>query len=180
MSDEYSCGANITSEVTADASNLQRLRDFAALVLKEEPDFFGDEDTAPIEIGDVVRFGDTDSNDSDFESLGSLLNIPGLDDILSRAGMSAASWNEEVFTTWAAIAGPFDIWLQVLDDEGQHDVTAEVDANGIIVSTDFEPLAEEEEEEDEDEDEEDEDEEDEDEDDDSEEEDAEGVTEAED
>ena len=150
MSEEYNCNANIKSEVTADAGNLQQLRDFAALVLAEEPDFFGGEDTAPIEIGDVVRFGETDSNDSDFASLGSLLNIPGLHKILSRAGMSVSSWNEEVFTTWAAIAGPFDIWLQVLDDEGQHDVTAEVDANGIIVSADFEPLAEEEEDEDED------------------------------
>jgi hypothetical protein len=158
MSEEYNCSANIKSEVTADAGNLQRLRDFAALVLEEDPDFFGGEDHAPIEIGDVVRFGETDSNDSDFASLGSLLNIPGLHKILSRAGMSVSSWNEEVFTTWAAIAGPFDVWLQVLDDEGRHDVTADVDAKRIAVSADFEPL-EEEEEEDEEEDEDDDDEE---------------------
>ena len=133
MSAEYNWSTDITYNVTATAENLEVLRDFAAAVRSEEPDFFGDEDERQIEIGDVVRFGETEDDDSDFESLGPLLNIPGLDDMTDRAGLYVTTWAEEIYTKWAAIAGDFRVWLQILDDSGQSDVTAHISSVKITI-----------------------------------------------
>ncbi len=139
MSAEYSWSTDIIYKVTATAENLEALRDFAAAVRSEEPDFFGDEDERQIEIGDVVRFGETEDDDNDFESLGPLLNIPGLDDMTDRAGLYVITWAEEIYTKWAAIAGNFRVWLQILDDSGQNDVTARISGVEITIVTELIP-----------------------------------------
>jgi hypothetical protein len=134
MSRQYEVNGLFEVEVTAE--NIDRIRALET-TLRERYDWsVHDADSvADIAIGDHYAFADAAlCEGEDFEDIGSpLLHIAKVatSKVLVRAGYSYRPWADAVFTEWAALTGPFTVWLQLLDKSGQHEVQVRVTEDGI-------------------------------------------------
>jgi hypothetical protein len=149
MGIESSWSISGTFSVPVTEENIDRIRE--VIRLRREVDPYEDDDSS-LAVGSEYLFASGGSGEM-FDEIGSpFINISSVSasEVLSLGNCEADEWDDELFTAWAAIAGPYEIFLQVLDGDGEHELTVTVSATDIKAKESFTPSEDEEDEEDED------------------------------